>query len=58
LLEHDPTLRHPTITGAIVGDHSAKQVEGIIGAAEFRLSEDEINEIETFLSERFQQVGV
>lgn len=52
------TLRHPAITGAIVGGRSAQQVEGIISAAEFRLSEDEINEIETFLSEKFQQVGV
>jgi aryl-alcohol dehydrogenase-like predicted oxidoreductase len=46
------------ITGAIVGGRSAQQVDEIIGAAEFRLSEDEINEIETFLSEKFQQVGV
>ena len=52
------TLRHPAITGAIVGGRNAKQVEGIIGAAEFRLGEDVINEIETFLSARFQQVGV
>lgn len=52
------TLRHPAITGAIVGGRNAKQVEGIIGAAEFRLSEDEINEIESFLSERFQQMAV
>lgn len=44
------TLRHPAVTGAIVGGRSAAQVDGIIGAADFRLSEDEINEIETFLS--------
>ncbi|HAX79262.1 MAG TPA: aldo/keto reductase, partial [Cyanobacteria bacterium UBA11372] len=52
------TLRHPAITGAIVGFRSAKQVEEIIGAAEFRLSEGEINEIETFFNQRLQQVGV
>ncbi len=52
------TLRHPAIIGAIVGGRSTKQVGGIIGAAEFRLSEGEINEIETFFSRRFQQVGV
>lgn len=52
------TLRHPAITGAIVGFRNAKQVEEIIGAAEFRLSENEIGEIETFFKKRLQQVGV
>ena len=42
------TLRHPAVTGAIVGLRSAKQVDGVIGAAEFRLSADEIGEIEHF----------
>jgi aryl-alcohol dehydrogenase-like predicted oxidoreductase len=42
------TLRHPAVTAAIVGMRSAKQVEGVIGAAEFRLSADEIAEIERF----------
>jgi aryl-alcohol dehydrogenase-like predicted oxidoreductase len=42
------TLRHPAVTGAIVGMRSAKQVDGVIGAAEFRLSPDEIGEIERF----------
>ena len=40
------TLRHPAVTGAIVGMRSAKQVDGVIGAAEFRLSAEEIAEIE------------
>ena len=40
------TLRHPAVTGAIVGMRSAQQVEGVIGAAEFRLSADELSEIE------------
>jgi aryl-alcohol dehydrogenase-like predicted oxidoreductase len=40
------TLRHPAITGAIVGMRSAKQVDGVIGAAEFRLSAGEVVEIE------------
>ena len=40
------TLRNPVVTGAIVGGRNAKQVEGIIGAAEFRLSPAEIAEIE------------
>jgi len=43
------TLRHPAVTAAIVGMRSAKQVEGVIGAAEFRLSEEEAGEIEAFL---------
>jgi aryl-alcohol dehydrogenase-like predicted oxidoreductase len=42
------TLRHPAVTGAIVGMRSAKQVDGVIGAADFRLSATEIDEIEQF----------
>ncbi|MBA3871385.1 MAG: aldo/keto reductase [Anaerolineae bacterium] len=42
------TLRMPVVTAAIVGARSAKQVAGIIGAMDFRLSADEIEEIETF----------
>ena len=43
------TLRHPAVTAAIVGMRSAKQVDGVIGAAEFRLSAEEVQEIEAFL---------
>ena len=39
-------LRHPAITAAIVGMRSAEQVEGVIGALEFRLTFDEIAEID------------
>jgi aryl-alcohol dehydrogenase-like predicted oxidoreductase len=39
------TLRHPAVTGAIVGARSAEQVDGIIGAAEFHLTHSEIAEI-------------
>ena len=39
-------LRHPAVTGAIVGGRRPEQVDGIIGAAEFRLSEAEVAEIE------------
>lgn len=46
------TLRHPAVTGAIVGMRSAKQVDGVIGAAEFRLSPEEIAEIERFRAAR------
>ena len=40
------TLRHSAVTGAIVGARNAKQVDGIIGAATFRLTPDDIREIE------------
>jgi len=39
------TLRNPAVTGAIVGGRNAAQVEGIIGAGEFRLSGEEIERI-------------
>jgi len=45
------TLRHPAVTGAIVGVRSPEQVQGIIGAAEFRLGPSEIDEIELALSQ-------
>ncbi|MCC6362674.1 MAG: aldo/keto reductase [Bryobacterales bacterium] len=40
------TLRHPAVTGAIVGMRNAAQVDGVIGALDFRLSAEEIAEIE------------
>lgn len=43
------TLRHPAVTAAIVGGRNAKQVEGIIGAADFRLNEQELRELDAFL---------
>jgi aryl-alcohol dehydrogenase-like predicted oxidoreductase len=43
------TLRHPEVTGAIIGFRSPEQVAGIRGAAEFRLSGGEIDEIEQML---------
>jgi len=44
------TLRHPAVTAAIVGVRRTEQVSGIIGAAEFRLSPEEVGEIGSFLS--------
>ncbi len=41
------TLRHPAVTAAIVGGRRPDQVDGTIGAADFRLSEEEIAEVET-----------
>lgn len=40
------TLHHPAVTGAIVGARSPHQVDGIIGAMDFRLTPTEIAEIE------------
>jgi aryl-alcohol dehydrogenase-like predicted oxidoreductase len=45
------TLRRPEVTGAIVGLRSPKQVDGVTGAADFRLSHAEVEEIARFLSE-------
>jgi aryl-alcohol dehydrogenase-like predicted oxidoreductase len=42
------TLRLSAVTGAIVGGRSPEQVDGIVGAANFRLSEDEIDGIDRF----------
>jgi aryl-alcohol dehydrogenase-like predicted oxidoreductase len=42
------TLRHPAVTGAIVGARNAQQAEGVMRAGELRLTEDEVNEIEAF----------
>ena len=43
------TLRDPVVTGAIVGMRSAEQAKQIVRSAEFRLSSDEILEIEEYL---------
>ena len=43
------TLRDPVVTGAIVGMRSAEQARQIVRSAEFRLSRDEIGEIEGYL---------
>jgi aryl-alcohol dehydrogenase-like predicted oxidoreductase len=40
------TLRHPAVTGAIVGARNAKQVDGVVRGAELRLTAAEIAEIE------------
>ena len=45
------TLGHPAVTAAIVGGRRPDQVDGIIGADDFRLSDDELDRIEAFLTE-------
>lgn len=42
------TIRHPRVTAAIVGSRSAAQAEGVMRAGDFRLSAEEIAEIESF----------
>jgi aryl-alcohol dehydrogenase-like predicted oxidoreductase len=45
------TLRNPVVTGAIVGGRRPQQIEDLIPAAEFRLSESELAQIEKFLQD-------
>jgi aryl-alcohol dehydrogenase-like predicted oxidoreductase len=45
------TLRQPAVTAAIVGARKPGQLGELIGAAQWRLSADEVNEIERFLAE-------
>jgi aryl-alcohol dehydrogenase-like predicted oxidoreductase len=44
------TLANPAITAAIVGGRSGKQVDGVAPAAEFRLTNPEVTEINDYLS--------
>ena len=44
------TLAKPGITAAIVGGRSAKQVDGVIPAAGFRLTDGEVTEINSYLN--------
>jgi len=46
------TLRNPAVTGAIVGMRSAEQAKGVLGAMDFRLSSEEIDEIQRFRAAR------
>jgi aryl-alcohol dehydrogenase-like predicted oxidoreductase len=45
------TLHNPAVTAAIVGGRSAKQVDGTLAAATFRLTEPEYAEITRFLAD-------
>ena len=44
------TLRHPAVTGAIVGARNDRQAEGVMTAGDFRLSDEEAAEIEAVLA--------
>jgi aryl-alcohol dehydrogenase-like predicted oxidoreductase len=43
------TLRNPAVTAAIVGARRADQVDGVLPAATFRLSDDEAARIDAFI---------
>ena len=43
------TLRLTSVTGAIIGARRPDQIDGIIGALDFRLNDNEIHEIESKL---------
>lgn len=43
------TLRNPAVTAAIVGSRHPSQIEDMVSAAEFRLKESELKEIEKFV---------
>jgi aryl-alcohol dehydrogenase-like predicted oxidoreductase len=45
------TLHNPAVTGAIVGARNARQAEGVMRAGELRLTNEEVNKIETFFAE-------
>jgi aryl-alcohol dehydrogenase-like predicted oxidoreductase len=45
------TLHNPAVTGAIVGARNARQAEGVMRAGELRLTDEEVNKIETFFAE-------
>lgn len=44
------TLQNPAVTAAIVGARSPEQIEELVAAAEFRLSDAELEQINTFLA--------
>jgi aryl-alcohol dehydrogenase-like predicted oxidoreductase len=45
------TLRNDAVTGAIVGARNARQAEGVMRAGELRLTDEDVSEIETFVTE-------
>jgi aryl-alcohol dehydrogenase-like predicted oxidoreductase len=48
-------LRNPAITGTIIGVRTAQEVQEVVGAVEFRLSDAEIKEIEAVSKRSFWQ---
>jgi aryl-alcohol dehydrogenase-like predicted oxidoreductase len=50
------TLHNPAVTGAIVGLRRPEQINGTVGALAFRLSDSELDEIDSFLQSQEQGV--
>ncbi|MSO56830.1 MAG: aldo/keto reductase [Acidobacteria bacterium] len=46
------TLRHPVVTATIVGARKPSQVDELTGAITFRLSDDEVKELDAALAEK------
>jgi len=44
------TLHNPVVTGAIVGSRHPAQIEDLIMAGEFRLTDSEMEQIQKFLA--------
>lgn len=51
------TLRHPAVTGAIVGARRPSQIEGTIGAADLRLSPEDLARIDQVRGLQMRAVG-
>jgi aryl-alcohol dehydrogenase-like predicted oxidoreductase len=51
------TLRRPEVTGAIVGARRPSQIEQTVGAGSWRLSQEDIADIETLLAERDKKLS-
>ncbi len=51
------TLHNPAVTGAIVGLRKPEQIQGTIGAQIFRLTDNEVSEIEFYLKEHLTPVS-
>jgi aryl-alcohol dehydrogenase-like predicted oxidoreductase len=49
------TLHNAAVTGAIAGARNARQAEGVMRAGEFRLTDEDVSEIETFVAETAAQ---
>jgi aryl-alcohol dehydrogenase-like predicted oxidoreductase len=45
------TLHNAAVTGAIVGARNAQQAEGVMRVGELRLTDEDVSEIDTFVSE-------
>jgi aryl-alcohol dehydrogenase-like predicted oxidoreductase len=52
------TLANPAVTAAIVGLRRPDQVNGTLGALDFRLLPDELAEIESFFEQHKEAVSV